>query len=104
MDKPNAANSLSLQLKELYDRAGIPTIELQSIERKISRLISKMKALNKYSHVRQSANSYIAKVNSFKQVFDVCMCISVQLQEPQLEPNVTVPRILKSLIVNGTFG
>ena len=73
VDKANAANSLSLQVKEVYDRAGIPTIELRSIEREINRLISKMKALNKYSHARQSANSYIAKVNSFKQVFDVCM-------------------------------
>ena len=68
------ATRIAIDVKDLYHKAGIPTIKLPNIVQKVKRLIEKMQKLLKHPEKKRSMESFKAKVETFGQLFDVCSC------------------------------
>jgi len=68
------ATRISQEVKDLHDKAGIPTIKLSSILQKVKRLIEKMQEIVKYPEKKRSSESFQDKIKSFSLLFDVCSC------------------------------
>lgn len=68
------ATRISKEVKDLYDKACIPTIKLSSIIQKVKRLVEKMQELGKYAEKKRTLETFQSKVNLFDTLFDVCSC------------------------------
>jgi len=68
------AEGIAIEVKEIYNKAGIPMIQMSSIAIRIKRLISEMNELNKHSDDKKSSQTFQDKMKSFANVFDVCCC------------------------------
>ncbi|KAK0041400.1 hypothetical protein Bpfe_029201 [Biomphalaria pfeifferi] len=62
------------KVKKIYDTAGIPTIEINSVVKRVERLVAKVKELNKYSTSKKSSATFEETFQSLQSVFDVCCC------------------------------
>lgn len=62
------------QVQLIYSSASIPTIEFDSIVKRIERLLDKVKELGKYATSKKSSMTYHAAIENFQRVFDVCTC------------------------------
>lgn len=67
-------NLLAEQVKDIYSKASIPTVELYSVTVHLKRVIEKVNKLEKYPVSKRSSLSFQEKVNGFNQLFDVCTC------------------------------
>ena len=61
-------------MKCVYSKASIPTIEVNSTIIRIRRLMDKVHTLEKYSDAKRTSDTFTEKLNSFKQLFDICTC------------------------------
>jgi hypothetical protein len=68
------AKVIANQVKEIYDKASIPSINVSSIVVRVKRLISLMRDLDKYPLGKRSSAAFQDKVLSFQKLFDVCTC------------------------------
>ena len=62
------------QVRDVYTRASIPTMEYESILKKVKRLVQKANDLQKYSVSKKSSTTYTETVQKFATLFDVCTC------------------------------
>ena len=65
---------VALEVKELYDRASIPTANVGSIATRIKRLVAKVQELGKYSNTKKSSVKYEWNLQSLENLFDICAC------------------------------
>jgi hypothetical protein len=72
--KHHAATQIAEEIKIIYDRGGIPTIQLKSIANGIHRLVEKFKSLCKCTSAKRSTSHFQSEVHSFKNLFNVCTC------------------------------
>ena len=63
---------IATAVKEIYVRASIPTIELNSIVVCVKRLVSKVHELEKYPDAKKSSVTFREKLSSFSNLFNVC--------------------------------
>jgi len=62
------------EIKEIYDRASIPTIGFGSIMIRVRRLVAKVHKTGKYSDTKKSSGTYHKFMKSFDSLFDICAC------------------------------
>src|SRR5207248_8036210 len=62
------------EIKGIYDRASIPTAEVNSIVICIKRLVAKVQELGKYSDAKKSSATYPENLQSLENLFDICTC------------------------------
>lgn len=62
------------QVMDIYIKASIPTIEFDSIVRRVQRLIDKGSELRKYPESKRTSDAYQGNVSRFYELFDVCSC------------------------------
>ena len=65
---------LAIEVKDIYTKASIPSIDLQSIAVSIHRLISKVRKLEKYPKLKRTSATIHENYSSFQKLFDVCTC------------------------------
>lgn len=117
MEKRNVqeqAKVLATVVKDLYTRASIPSVSINSIIIRIKRLMKKVHDLEKYSDLKRSSLTFQGKLNNFKNVFDVCTCkcfdagirnrsgctCSLPLKIPQIEWNFWIDqKTVRSMII-----
>lgn len=68
------AKLVATEVKGIYNKAGIPTIEFESVIVKVKRLIVNVNDLMKYSRNKQSSQKYQDKIKSFSCLFDISAC------------------------------
>lgn len=68
------AKVIAEQVKEIYTRASIPSVDVNSIVVRIKRLIADMRNLDKYPQGKRSSAAFQEKVSSMNKLFDVCTC------------------------------
>jgi len=68
------ATLVAQEVKEMYDRASIPTVELISIVIRVKRLVAKVQSLGKYSKSKKSSSKYQQSLQSLENLFDICAC------------------------------
>src|SRR5438552_5166641 len=68
------SSMVAQEVKQIYDAASIPTIEIKSITKRVQRLVNKVQELGKYSECKKSSQKYKEKVENFHTMFDVCCC------------------------------
>jgi hypothetical protein len=62
------------EVKQVYSSASIPTIEFDSIVKRVKRLVDKVKELGKYAKSKKLCTTYQTSVANFHSIFDVCTC------------------------------
>ncbi|KAK0066184.1 hypothetical protein Bpfe_004305 [Biomphalaria pfeifferi] len=62
------------EVKKICNTAGIPAIEINSVVKRVERLVAKVKELNKYSTSKKSSATFEETFQSLQSVFDVCCC------------------------------
>jgi hypothetical protein len=73
------AKQLATEVKAIYADASIPTIEFDSVVKKIKRLITKGNELQKYPESKRTSSTYQDGVSSFSALFDICTCKCIDL-------------------------
>ena len=73
------AKSIASEVIEIYKTASIPTIEFESIVKKIIRLIEKGKNLRKYPELKRTSITYRERLSAFNNLFDICSCKCVDV-------------------------
>jgi len=68
------ATFVAEEVKEIYDRASIPTAEINSIVVRIKRLATKVQELGKYSDAKKSSATSKETLQSLENLFDICAC------------------------------
>ena len=68
------ATLVAHEIKEIYNRASIPTAEVSSIVIRIKRLVAKVQELAKYSDAKKSSATYQENLQSLENLFDICTC------------------------------
>ena len=68
------AKVIAHQVKEIYDKASIPAINISSIVVRLRRLILLVRDLDKYPLPKRLSVAFQEKVQSFHKLFDVCTC------------------------------
>jgi len=68
------ATFVAEEVKEIYDKASIPTTEVSSIVIRIKRLITKVQELGKYPDAKRSSATFKENLQSLENVFDICAC------------------------------
>ena len=68
------AKRVADKVKELYVKAGIPTVAISSIIVRIKRLVEKVHALRKYPSSKKDSDFFQTNLASFDTLFDVCSC------------------------------
>ena len=61
-------------VKEIYEKASIPTVKFNSIVKRVKRLVSKIRELEKYPEAKKSSVTFQEKLSSYSKLFDVCSC------------------------------
>ena len=65
---------LAIEVKDIYTKASIPSIDLQIIAVSIQRLISKAHKLEKYPKLKRTSAAFHDNYSSFQKLFYVCTC------------------------------
>ena len=66
------ATLVAHEIKEIYDRSSIPTIEISNIVIRMKRLATKIHDLGKYSDDEKSPAKYQESMQSLDNLFDIC--------------------------------
>lgn len=66
--------AVAAEVNEIYARASIPTIEFDSIVKKVKRLVEKGYDLRKYPESKRSSKTYQESLSGFIKLFDICSC------------------------------
>lgn len=65
---------VATEVRDLYVKASLPTIELDSVVKKVKRLVQKINELSKYSEKKRSSVSYQENITKLSTLFDICTC------------------------------
>lgn len=72
--KSEVATIVAEQVKEIYDRSGIPTIQIPGVVMRIKRLIMKIEGLRKYTTDKKASSNFQKQFDSIENIFDICSC------------------------------